>query len=82
MSKVAEVKTLDERKNELLEKGKKNGYITFEELAQALKGLEVDADTIDGLYNFFMENGISVITEDDIIMQKLEILYNFKWKNI
>ena len=65
MSKVAEVKTLDERKNELLEKGKKNGYITFEELAQALKGLEVDADTIDGLYNFFMENGISVITEDE-----------------
>ncbi len=62
---VHEVKTLDERKNELIEEGKKKGYITFEELAAALKGLDMDADSLDELYNAFVEAGISVITEDD-----------------
>ena len=59
------IKTLDERKKELLEIGKKKGYITFEELAESLKGLEVDNDSLDDLYNFFMENKIEIISEDD-----------------
>ena len=62
---IAEIKTLDERKEELIEEGKKNGFITFEKLAEALKGLELDADSLDGLYNALMEAGINVITEDD-----------------
>ena len=62
---IAEIKTLDERKAELIEEGKKNGFITFEKLAEALKGLELDADSLDGLYNALMEAGINVITEDD-----------------
>ena len=45
---IAEIKTLDERKAELIEEGKKNGFITFEKLADALKGLELDADSLDG----------------------------------
>ena len=63
--KVHEVKTLDERKNELIEEGKKKGYITFEELASALRGLDMDADSLDELYNAFVDAGISVITEED-----------------
>lgn len=62
---VHEVKTLDERKQELIEEGKKKGYITFEELANALKGLDMDADSLDELYNAFVDAGISVITEED-----------------
>ena len=62
---LVEIKTLDERKAELIEEGKKNGFITFERLADALKGLELDADSLDGLYNALMEAGISVVTEDD-----------------
>ena len=62
---IAEIKTLDERKAELIEEGKKNGFITFEKLADALKGLELDADSLDGLYNALMEAGINVITEED-----------------
>ena len=42
---LVEIKTLDERKTELIEEGKKNGFITFERLADALKGLELDADS-------------------------------------
>ncbi len=65
MKKVSEIKTFDERKKELIELGQKKGYITFEELANALKGLEMDADSLDQLYNTFIELGINVITEED-----------------
>ena len=65
MKKVNEIKTFEERKNELIEEGKKKGYITFEQLANALKGLDMDADSLDQLYNSFIEAGISVITEDE-----------------
>ena len=63
--KVQEIKTLDERKKDLLELGKKEGYITFEQLAESLKGLEIDSDALDDLYNMFMENGIAVVTGDN-----------------
>ena len=60
-----EIKTFDERKEELLKKGKEQGYITYEELANGLKGLELDADSLDDLYNAFMEANIAVVTEDE-----------------
>ncbi len=62
---MVEIKTFEERKEELIKKGKENGFITFEELANALKGLELDSDTLDELYNSFVEAGISVITAED-----------------
>lgn len=65
MKKVNEIKTFEERKKELIELGQKKGFITFEELANALKGLDMDADSLDQLYNTFIELGISVITEED-----------------
>lgn len=60
---VNEIKTIEDRKNSLIEKGKKNGYITYEELADELKGLEVDSDTLDDLYNALMDNNIEIISE-------------------
>ena len=42
VKKVKEIKSFEERKNELIAKGKKEGKITYEELAEALKGLDVD----------------------------------------
>ena len=60
-----EIKTLDDRKKELLELGKKNGYITYEQLANALKGLDLDADALDDLYNFFSENNITIVSEEE-----------------
>ncbi len=62
---MVEIKSLEERKKDLLKVGKTRGYITFEELANALKGLEVDNDTLDDLYNFFVENNIEIIAEDE-----------------
>ena len=60
-----EIKSLDDRKKDLLELGKKNGYITYEQLANALKGLDLDADSLDDLYNFFSENNITVVSEEE-----------------
>ncbi len=48
-----------------MRKDKKKGFITFEELAKSLQGLDMDADSLDQLYNSFIEAGISVITEEE-----------------
>ena len=58
------IKTLEEREKELIELGKKEGFITYEQLAEKLKGLEIDADSLDELYNLLIENGIAVVAED------------------
>ena len=60
-----EIKTFDARKETLLAKGKEKGYITYEELAEELKGLDIDSDSLDELYNLFVENNIEITTEDD-----------------
>ncbi len=59
-----EIKTFDERKKELIKIGKKKGQITYEELADKLKGLELDADSLDDLYNALNENGITIVSEN------------------
>ena len=63
--KLKEIKSFDERKKELILEGQKNGFITFEQLAKSLQGLDVDADSLDSLYNDLVQAGISVITEED-----------------
>ena len=62
---VNKIKTIEERENELIEKGKEKGYITYETLAESLKGLEVDSDTLDDLYTKLVSNGIEVIASED-----------------
>ena len=62
---VGKIKTLEERKEELLVLGSSKGYITFEQLADALKGLEIDNDSLDELYTYFVENGINVVTDEE-----------------
>lgn len=60
-----EMKTFDQRKQELITLGKKKGSITYEELAEKLKGLELDADSLDDLYNTLSENHIKVVSENE-----------------
>jgi len=62
---IGEIKTLEERKTDLIKKGKEKGFITYNELAKALKGLDLDADSLDDLYNAFSENSITVVTEEE-----------------
>ncbi len=62
---MVEIKTFEERKEALIKKGEEKGFITFEELAESLKGLDIDSDSLDELYNSFVDAGISVITEEE-----------------
>jgi len=86
---VGEIKTIEERKQSLLKKGKENGYITYEELANELKGLEVDSDTLDDLYNLLVENNIEIVSEtadnsnddedpNDLIVEDLTLTKDIK----
>ena len=59
------IKTFDERKEELVRLGKETGKITYEQLAASLKGLELDADALDDLYNVLNENSITIVSEDE-----------------
>ncbi len=62
---IDEIKTFEQRKEELIKKGKEKGFITYEELAKALKGLDLDSDNLDDLYNSFNENGIQIVSEEE-----------------
>lgn len=62
---MQEIKTFELRKEELVKIGRENGYVTYEQLASALKGLDLDSDALDELYNVFNENSIAVVSEDD-----------------
>ena len=59
-----EMKTFEDRKKELIAEGKKTGTVTYEKLAEKLKGLDLDADSLDDLYNALSENHIKVISEN------------------
>ena len=61
---INEIKSFEERKNELLELGKKNGKISFEEMAEHLKGIEPDSDSLDDLYNMFVQNNIEIVSSE------------------
>ena len=62
---VEEIKTMEERKERLIALGKKQGFVTYEQLAEELKGLEVDSDSLDDLYNSLVNAGIEITTDDD-----------------
>ena len=62
---MEEIKTLDERIDSLIKVGKEKGFITFEQLAEQLKGLEVGPDDLDNIYNKFMDNDIQIIAAED-----------------
>ena len=61
---INEIKGYEERKQDLVKKGKEKGFLTYEELASSLKGLDLDADSLDDLYNVFNENNIAIVSED------------------
>ncbi len=63
---IENIKTYEQRKKTLLKLGKDKGYITYNELADEIRGLELDNDSIDDLYNAFHDLGIEIVLEDDV----------------
>ena len=62
---MQEIKGFEERKQELVKLGKEKGFVTYEQLATSLKGLDLDSDALDDLYNVLQENNIDVVSEDE-----------------
>jgi len=65
VKKIVEIKSLEERISDLITLGKERKYITFEQLADALKGLEIDNDSLDEIYNTLMEQEIQVVASEE-----------------
>ena len=63
---VNELKSVEDRKQSLIKLGKEKGYVTYEQIADELKGLDLDSDTLDDLYNTFIENQIEIVSEDGL----------------
>ncbi len=52
---------------ELLEKGKKQGVITYKEITDALHEVELNPDQIDDIYESLAALGVDVIGDDDVV---------------
>ena len=62
---VNNIKTFEERLKELVSDGKKQGYLTYEQIAKKTIDLDLDANALDELYNVLSENQIEVRAEDE-----------------
>ena len=62
---VNNIKTFEERLKELVSDGKKQGYLTYEQIAKKTIDLDLDANALDQLYNTLSENQIEVRAEDE-----------------
>ena len=69
---IDQIKTFEERKEQIIAKGKEKGFITYEELANELKGLDLDSDSLDDLYNSLVENGIEIVTDESQVGEDVE----------
>ena len=57
--------TLDQVKEQLLEKGKKRGVLTYDEVSERLSTFELDSDSMDEYFEFLSEQGVEVLAEED-----------------
>ena len=60
-----EILSIDDIKQSLLKKAKSSGIIDQSDIYDALSQFELDDDTISDLINFFKDNGIEVISDED-----------------
>ena len=60
-----ELLSLDDIKNSLLKKAKSSGIIDQSDIYDALNQYDLDDDTVLDLINFFKENGVEVISDEE-----------------
>ncbi|GAX91503.1 RNA polymerase sigma factor RpoD [Effusibacillus lacus] len=57
--------TVEQVKEQLLETGKKRGYLTFKEIMDRLSAFEQDSDQIDEFFELLAERGVEVSNESE-----------------
>ncbi|BCJ86206.1 RNA polymerase sigma factor RpoD [Effusibacillus dendaii] len=66
--------TIDQVKEQLLEAGKKRGYLTYKEIMDKLSAFEQDSDQIDEFFELLTERGVEVSNESDDEEEDEELL--------
>ena len=57
--------TLEQAKEQIIEYGKKRGYLTYNEIAEKLANFELDSDQMDEIYEQLSEQGIEIQEDHD-----------------
>lgn len=57
--------TLEQVKEQLLEKGKKTGRLTYDEASEKLSTFELDSEAIEEFFDYLQEQGVEVLSDDD-----------------
>ncbi len=66
LSKIESIKT------SLIEKGKKNGFISYKEIVKSFEKMEINPEFIDDFYKIVEENDIEVLGIQDDMLEKFE----------
>ena len=73
---LAEYKDMLEKKRNvkrgLLERGKKRGYLTFKEIADALEGFEISAEEMEKTYDRFESEKIELVEDMEKELEEIE----------
>ncbi len=74
IEKNAEVlQKFDSVKSKLIEKGKRNGFITYKEILRAFEKLDINPELIDDFYKQAEDNDLEILGfQDDMIPEKVE----------
>ncbi|SUM33259.1 RNA polymerase sigma factor RpoD [Staphylococcus gallinarum] len=57
--------TIEDVKKQLIEKGKKEGHLSHEEIAEKMQNFEMDSDQMDEFFDQLTDNDISLVNEKD-----------------
>ena len=57
--------TLEDVKKQLIEKGKKEGHLSHEEIAEKLQNFDIDSDQMDDFFDQLNDNDISLVNEKE-----------------
>jgi RNA polymerase primary sigma factor len=57
--------SIDQVKEQLLEKGKKRGVLTYDEVSDRLSSFELESDQLDEFLEYLGEQGVEVLSETD-----------------
>lgn len=66
---------IDSIKNKLIEKGKRNGFITYKEVLRSFEKLDINPEFIDDFYKQAEDNDLEILGfQDDMIPEKVDDL--------
>lgn len=71
--KAEVLQKIDTIKNKLIEKGKRNGFITYKEVLRSFEKLDINPEFIDDFYKQAEDNDLEILGfQDDMIPEKVD----------